>query len=245
MEFGTFVLAASTADLAEEPAAREHADAVEFRMDLADEPLAQLEAYDGELPLLVTNRVEWGGGEAPDDEARIDALVEAIDHSAVEAVDVELDALDEGLLEDLLDVDPVDPERVVEHARESGVSVVVSAHDFEAMPGRDSVRRVLMRAAEFGDVAKFAGTAETVGDALDLLAVTHERTEAGDVVATMAMGEPGRHTRAVAPVYGSRIGYAPVDPARATAPGQYDLATLRSLVDRLQSAAPEASGTED
>jgi 3-dehydroquinate dehydratase-1 len=49
----------------------------------------------------------------------------------------------------------------------------------------------------------------------------------------MAMGEAGKHTRAVAPVYGSKIGYAPVDPERATAPGQFDLATLRRLVDEL------------
>jgi 3-dehydroquinate dehydratase-1 len=49
----------------------------------------------------------------------------------------------------------------------------------------------------------------------------------------MGMGEAGRHTRAVAPVYGSRLGYAPVDPADATAPGQYDLATLAELVDAL------------
>jgi 3-dehydroquinate dehydratase-1 len=83
-----------------------------------------------------------------------------------------------------------------------------------------------------------AGTAETIGDALDLLSNTHERTASGDAVATMAMGEAGRHTRAVAPVYGSKIGYAPVDPDRATAPGQYDLATLRTLIDRLQSANP-------
>ena len=49
----------------------------------------------------------------------------------------------------------------------------------------------------------------------------------------MAMGEAGSHTRAVAPGYGSRIGYAPVDPERATAPGQFDLETLRGLVERL------------
>jgi 3-dehydroquinate dehydratase-1 len=54
-------------------------------------------------------------------------------------------------------------------------------------------------------------------------------------VATMAMGEAGRHSRAVAPLYGSRIGYAPVDPADATAPGQYDLETLRGLVETLQN----------
>jgi 3-dehydroquinate dehydratase-1 len=49
----------------------------------------------------------------------------------------------------------------------------------------------------------------------------------------MAMGEAGRHTRAVAPLYGSKIGYAPVDPADATAPGQYDLPTLAALIERL------------
>ena len=235
MDFGTFVLAASTADLGEEPAARGHADAVEFRMDLADDPRAQLDAYDGELPLIATNRVQWDGGEAADDEARLDALVEAIGHPAVEAVDVELDAIQAGIIEDVLDEDRADAERVVDHARDAGVAAIVSAHDFEGMPGPDGIRRILMRAAELGDVAKFAGSAATVGDALDLLSITHERTEAGDTVATMAMGEAGRHTRAVAPIYGSKIGYAPVDPARATAPGQYDLATLRSLVDRLQS----------
>ena len=242
MEFGTFVLAASTADLGEEPAAREHADAVEFRMDLADDPLGRLDAYEGDLPLIATNRVEWDGGEAPDGEPRLDALVEAVEHPAVEAVDVELDAVQVGVIEDVLEEDRADAERVVDRAREADVSVVVSAHDFEGMPGPDGIRRVLMRAVEVGDVAKFAGTAESAGDALDLLSITHERTESGDAVATMAMGEAGRHTRAVAPIYGSKIGYAPIDPARATAPGQYDLATLRSLVDRLQSRRPT---TED
>ncbi|MFC6730537.1 type I 3-dehydroquinate dehydratase, partial [Natronoarchaeum mannanilyticum] len=44
-----------------------------------------------------------------------------------------------------------------------------------------------------------------------------------------------RHSRAVAPLYGSRIAYAPVDAEDATAPGQYDLATLRELVEQLES----------
>ena len=78
-------------------------------------------------------------------------------------------------------------------------------------------------------------TAHDRRDAFRLLAATHRATERGDRVATMAMGAAGAHTRAVAPVYGSLIGYAPVDPDRATAPGQYDLATLRTLIDRLRS----------
>ncbi|MFB6130999.1 MAG: type I 3-dehydroquinate dehydratase, partial [Salinigranum sp.] len=80
---------------------------------------------------------------------------------------------------------------------------------------------------------KLAVTARRPRDALALLSATAAATSWGHRVATMAMGEAGSHTRAVAPVYGSKIGYAPVDPARATAPGQYDLETLSGLVAAL------------
>ena len=222
MEFDSFVLAASTADLSEEPAAREHADIVEFRLDLAADGPTALESYAGNLDLLVTNRVEWEGGEAPDTPARLDTLRTAVDHPAVGAIDLELAALRDG-----------SASAVREYARENGVSVVVSVHDFEATPGRNRLRELLDEACEYGDVGKLATTATSRAAVLDLLTVTHEATGDGQRVATMAMGEAGRHSRAVAPLYGSRIGYAPVDPADATAPGQYDLATLRSLVDSL------------
>ena len=218
-----FVLAAATGDPAEEPAAREHADCVEFRMDLAEsDPLGALAAYDGDLPLLVTNRPEWEGGEAAD-EGRITDLVAAVEHEAVAAVDVELHEVAGG---DGLDV--------VEAARESGTKVVVSVHDFEGTPPRSELRRLVERASEYGDVAKLAVTAESPDDTLALLAVTRAHASAGRTLATMAMGEAGRHTRVVAPLYGSRIGYAPIDPSRATAPGQYELGTLSRLVDELR-----------
>jgi 3-dehydroquinate dehydratase-1 len=225
MEFDGFVLAAATADLGEEPDARAHADAVEFRMDRADDPLAALDDYDGDLPILATNRVEWEGGDAPEGGDRLVRLAVAAEHPAVEAVDVELAAVVGANNDDAL--------WTVAHARDHGASVVVSVHDFEETPARNECDRLLDQAREFGDVAKLAVTAESRGDVLRLLALTNAQAEAGHRVATMAMGETGRHSRAVAPVYGSCLGYAPVDPARATAPGQYDLATLRELVDAL------------
>ena len=82
LSFDGFVLAASTDSLADEHAAREHADAGEFRLDLAADPLDQLAAYDGELPLIATNRAAWEGGEATDEEARLDTLATAVDHDA-------------------------------------------------------------------------------------------------------------------------------------------------------------------
>ncbi len=226
--FDSFTLAASTATLAEEPAARANADCVEFRMDLAADPLDALEAYGGELPLLVTNRAEWEGGKAGDD-GRFETLDLAIEHDAVGAVDLELASLDGERGSE----ETERARRLAERASEMNVSVVVSAHDFERTPTKSDLVATLRRASEYGDVAKFAVTALDRGDALSLLSATYELTEEGHSVATMAMGEAGSHTRAVAPVYGSKIGYAPIDPTKATAPGQYDLETLRRLVTEL------------
>ena len=223
-----FTLCASMADLSREPAARDRADAVEFRMDLADEPTADLESYDGELPIVVTNRAEWEGGEA-EDLGRYDELTDAAAHDAVVAVDIELSALRGNAPEG------EQPHAVAlrETAREKGVTVIASVHDFESTPSSGVLVELLADAATEGDVAKFATTAEGRADALAMLSATHRATAAGHDVATMCMGEAGRHTRAVTPLYGSLIGYAPVDTEEATAPGQYDLASLRSLLDGL------------
>ncbi|WP_207590773.1 type I 3-dehydroquinate dehydratase [Halomontanus rarus] len=222
LHFDSFVLAAATADLADEPLARDHADAVEFRMDLADDPRAQLEDYDGELPILATNRAEWEGGKAGAD-GRLETLAEVTALECVAAIDVELQSILDG-----------DAERLLETARDRGVAVIASVHDFEGTPPRPELVRTLTEAGKYADVAKLAVTAESKADTLALLSATEQLTSHGDTVATMAMGEVGSHTRAVAPVYGSKIGYAPVDPEEATAPGQYDLETLRSLVDELR-----------
>lgn len=225
LDFDEFVLAASTADLSEEPAARKYADAIEFRMDLADESLAALEDYDGGLPILATNRAAWEGGEWDgSDEERLEILAEATRFDAVDAIDVELEAI--------LD-DEIGTDAVLETARERDVAIVASAHDFEGTPSRGEMVSTLTEAGKYADVAKLAVTAESKADTLALLSATEQLTAHGDAVATMAMGEVGSHTRAVAPVYGSRIGYAPVDPEAATAPGQYDLETLSKLVSQL------------
>lgn len=222
MDFSGFVLAAATDTLSAEPAAREHADAVEFRMDLAAEPAAQLDRYDGDLPLIATNRAEWDGGEAAD-EGRLDLLLEAVHHPAVEAIDVELQSIESGAAAG-----------VVRTARANGVDIIASSHDFETTPPVEELTDRLGRTTDAGDVGKLAVMAEEVGDVLPLLEATWTHASAGQAVATMAMGAAGRHSRAICPLYGSRIGYAPLDPEEATAPGQLDLATLRSVIRTLR-----------
>lgn len=242
--FAEFVLAAATDTLADEPAAREHADAVEFRLDLAADPLDQLAAYDGELPLIATNRAAWEGGEATDETDRLETLATALEHDAVAAVDLEL-----GVLTGAADTGGVDTDggasttaadrarEIRASARDRGQTVIASIHDFAATPPVAELTERLRLGGEEGDIAKIATTVTDRGDALDLLTATHRATAAGRRVATMGMGAAGQHTRAVAPMYGSKIGYAPVEAAAATAPGQYPLATLRELVDGLTTPA--------
>lgn len=241
MDFEEFVLAAVVTDLADEPAAREYGDAVEFRMDLATDPLVALDDYDGELPIIATNRATWEGGQA-DPSGRIDALAEAARTDSVAAIDIELAALmgasgDDGR-SDRSGPNEDGPSgggvEALAAARSSDTATIVSTHDFEGTPAMSTLAEQLGEACSLGDVGKLAVTATDRGDALDLLRVTHEFTQVGAQVATMAMGEVGRHTRALAPVYGSCIGYAPVNADHGTAPGQYDVATLRTLVDNLQ-----------
>lgn len=228
MDFDSFVLAASTNDLGVEPAAREHADAVEFRMDLAASPVEALETYDGELPVIATNRPTWEGGDREDGVGRQEELEAAVTTDAVEAVDVELKALTE---------DPeaeVDLTRVVQKASARDVSIVVSYHDFEGTPGLSELAGLASQVSAVGAVGKLAVSATDNGDVLDLLRVTHEFNAADRHLATMAMGAAGAHSRVVAPLYGSKIGYAPVDEDDATAPGQFDLATLAELIETLR-----------
>ncbi|WP_330632763.1 type I 3-dehydroquinate dehydratase [Halocatena halophila] len=222
MEFDSFVLVAATDSLHSVDGARQHADAIEFRMDLSETPRKQLESYDGELPILATNRWTAEGGTAEDDADRLAMLEWAIEQPAVAAIDVEFGALD----------DP-DWRSLVADARAGGVRVVVSLHDFDRTPSKAVMNEQLHEAGKHGDCAKLAVTATDRRDVLDLLSVTETRTAAGETVATMAMGAVGQHSRAVAPLYGSRIGYAPVAPDDATAPGQYTLETLSQLVRAL------------
>ena len=229
LAFDSFVLAASTDTLAVEPDARENADAVEFRLDLADDPIGQLSSYDGALPVIATNRAAWEAGGADDETERLVTLSTALEYDAVAAVDLEYRALAD--TEPAADTD--EARRVRTAAREQGIPVIASIHNFDTTPPVSELTELLDAAAAVGDIAKLATTAHDRGDALDLLTATHRATAAGRRVATMGMGAAGQHTRAVAPSYGSAIGYAPVEAAEATAPGQYPLATLRELVDRL------------
>lgn len=192
------------------------ADILELRIDLLDmdASTAILELKALGLPVIITNRMKQEGGawEGSEDE-RIKTLISLI-HLA-DAVDIELCA----------------PERdaVVEKARTEGKTVIISTHDFQNTPEPDVMAGIINESFEAGaDIAKLAVMPQTLQDVLNLLEVT---LNSSGEVCTIAMGNTGRHSRVVAPIYGSVMTYGYVD--KPAAPGQLRVDELKSILKLL------------
>ncbi len=199
------------------------ANVLELRLDLLnfsdlDEAKKTIERIkvNTSLPCIATNRLQsdggkWGGSE--DD--RIAVLIDIMPF--VEAVDIELNA------------DEEQRNKVVEAAKAAGVTVIVSAHDFNETPSVEDMKEILNSAHEAGgDIAKLAVMAKTKQDVLDVLQATADMEKQ---VCTIAMGEVGKHSRIVAPCYGSRLTYGAI--AQAVAPGQIKIHELKSALEIL------------
>lgn len=196
------------------------ADIVEIRLDLlgikdtksALEMIAEVKAAVN-LPCIATNRLPIDGGkwEGPE-EKRIQLLLDIL--PVVDAVDVELAAA------------PDLREKLISTAHELGKTVIVSHHDFNGTPSMDKIKDMLEMAWQSGgDIAKFAVKANSSADTINLLQVTHEATRP---VCLIAMGDLGKHTRAIAPFYGSVLTYGSV--GEAVAPGQLSIAELKRMM---------------
>jgi len=184
---------------------REGADLVEVRADLFREPLDRVAGFvlrlrrGSGLPLICTVR-ETRANRA----VRLRLFERLLPLS--DAVDIEVDT---GIREEVI-------------ALAGGRTVIVSHHDFRAMPSDRHLRRIVDRAVAAGaDIVKVAGMARSAGDAARLLAFC--AASACPMVA-IAMGPLGAVSRVVAPLFGSLFSYAFL--RRAVAPGQLSLDQL-------------------
>lgn len=89
MNTGECRLTGVTNDLDEIADVEDTADYIELQMDRAENPLSQLSNYEGDIPLIVSNRSERSGGAAHEGN-RLEMLVSAASTEEVEMVDLEL-----------------------------------------------------------------------------------------------------------------------------------------------------------
>ena len=194
--------------------------------DCVLETLTQVEAAAPGAPVLLTCRTAAEGGRAVLDDAGyaavmrllLDELASCEPRRRPAAVDIEVQR---GCL----------PE-VAARARDLGVDVVGSFHDFEGTPADADLEEVLDRMVrEGGDLAKIAVWPASAEDVARLLGVTARAAASLTVpVAAMSMGALGMISR-VAAVFGSALTFAVVPDEEgcieASAPGQLPIDEVR------------------
>jgi len=189
------------------------ADMIEVRLDLICDPLPAIRAIRKATskPIIATNRLGAEGGKFNGSEReRIELLLSASKYA--DFADIELQA-----------------ELREEFISRVSLPVIVSFHDFQGMPDIGELAHILKRMKLAGAaIAKIAVTPNNLKEDLDLLGFL---LSADMPLCLIAMGDLGRHLRAVAPIYGSALTYGYV--RGSTAPGQMSLAELATARDLL------------
>ena len=166
-------------------------------------------------PVILTVRAPAEGGRPLDDVARRELYLAGLPHA--DAVDVEIAST--ALASEL-----------VERARTTGRTVILSAHTMERTPPADTLLPLIDRAVAMGaDVTKIAAMARDIEDVRVMLALTLAARERG--IVTLTMGAAGTLGRLLLPAAGSLLTYGHV--GTPTASGQLTVAELAALMRRL------------
>ena len=186
------------------------ADVLEFRIDALENPeISEIRKTIEEInfPMIATNRISTEGGSFKGtEEERFEILYECCD--LVDYVDIELQSNDE----------------YIKKIHDTGVTTIVSYHDFEKTPKLSEITYILEKEQKLGDIAKVAFMPQDLDDTLTILAVL---SHCEDTIA-ISMGDLGSYTRVMASKFNSPITFAAG--TDVTAPGQIDIETMKSLL---------------
>lgn len=205
------------------------ADLFEFRIDrMRDLDLERLLAA-RRIPAIVTNRRrEEGGGFQGTEEERV-ALLLAAARLGADYVDIETETA------------PALKEELRQVCLRSGTRRISSWHDFSGTPSRALLKRKLTELiADGADIAKIVTLAGDAADGFRILELIPHARENGQAITAFCMGEAGRISRIIAPLLGSAISYAPLEPEGASAPGQLTAARMRVILHALREPFPAA-----
>ena len=187
------------------------ADILELRIDGMQDPNPKIVKEIIEeinFPTIATNRTQKEGGSfRGSEEDRIAILRECCD--VADYVDVELQT-------DM---------KLIESITETGVTSIISYHNFKQTPDLDILMDIVIREKSIGDIAKIAVMPNSIEDTLTILPILSHY----DNVVAISMGELGSYTRVIAAKFNAPFTFAVVNDN--TAPGQIDIDTMKSLMN--------------
>jgi len=205
-------------------------DVVEWRADFYEE-VEKLESVIGlakqlreifieEILLFTFRSHKEGGNKEISDAYYLELNEEVIQNSSFDLVDIEL-FNETSVLKAL-----------VSSAKENGVYVIMSNHDFIQTPAKEEIVARLEKMQENGaDILKIAVMPNSIADVLTLLEATNtmKMHERNCPVVTMAMGKMGMISRLAGEVFGSSLTFGSAQ--GASAPGQIPADELRTVLD--------------
>lgn len=180
-----------------------------------------------ETALLFTLRTERDGGAGLRDALQYEFLLREVAKAQkrekiIDAIDCELSVGRDAFA------------RIAAVCKDAGVSLVGSFHDFERTPPAEAILSRLLHMQELGaDVCKIAVMPQNKRDVLTLMDAAlqaGERLEAPLIA--IAMGPMGALTRVCGAWMGSCLTFGAAE--QASAPGQIDVKTLRSLLEGME-----------
>jgi 3-dehydroquinate dehydratase type I len=112
-------------------------------------------------------------------------------------------------------------------AREQGAKVIVSFHDFDGVLKLTELGNILEREIDCGaDVCKIITTAKRIEDNLALLNFTVAASKRTNIIC-FAMGEHGKISRLLSPLFGGFLTFAALESGLETATGQLIVQDMR------------------
>jgi len=203
-----------------EKAEKQHADFIEVRLDSLKKhkELGEI-AHCSNIPLIATNRsIKCQGKFLGSETERKKILLDAA-RNGFEYVDVELST---PKLKDII-------------GELSGMNVkpIVSFHDFNETPNSSQLNKILEKEVASGaDVCKIITTAQLIVDNLTVLDFVSKASKSARTVC-FAMGELGKPSRLLSPVFGGFFTIASLESGRKTASGQLTIQEMKTIYETL------------
>ncbi len=185
------------------------------------------------LPIIVTIRPAWEGGEYTGDETARLKLFEAAITGGANYIDIEWVAWRDsaalrrwgaGIL-------PAGAQTNAGKmpAPQDGCKLILSNHDFAGRPADLMERLAAMQAVPEAAILKLVWTANSVADAVEALNLTqpHAAKDSRPLLA-LAMGEFGQLSRLLGAKFGQPFTFATLPQGKGSAPGQPSIADLRA-----------------
>ncbi|MGD6806732.1 MAG: type I 3-dehydroquinate dehydratase [Candidatus Bathyarchaeia archaeon] len=191
------------------------ADFIEVRMDkmensknLKDLPKST------KCPLIATNKLAIEHGYFPGTEnERLQTLLSAA-KSGFQYVDVDI-------------LGPKSSETITK-LKEANAKLVVSYHKFDGILNGSALECILNEEISSGaDICKIVLTAKQIGDNLPILNFISVASAKAKLVC-FCMGEAGKTSRLLSPIFGAFFTFASLGGGSETAPGQLSIAEMRS-----------------